>query len=523
MDIELKKKIGHLFVVGFDGTRVNQEIRTMIEEYYVSNIILFSRNIESPQQVHQLILELQDIAKNAGHDTPLLITVDQENGIVRRLVNGMSHLPGAMALGATGNPQNAYLSYQASATELDFLGINWNLAPDADVNNNPNNPVIGVRSFGEEPAKVADFVEAAHKGMQDMGVATTLKHFPGHGDTAIDSHLDLPTISHDLERLEKVELVPFKRGIEQGADVVMTAHVYFPAIEKGNTPATLSAKIMRELLRHQLNFKGVIVTDCLEMHVISKGVGTSEAAVLSLQSGADMAMISHTFEVQKEAFKKVYTAVEKGKLSLQTVEDSSGRVKMLHEKYAKYPKAFDTSAFTKLVHEHEKLAEKIYQQSVTAVVKDSAVLRKEEPVLVISFDNPIFSNVEDPNHLNIDLESIVQQYAEDISYRQYSHDRTVAEVLEDVGDVSKYQHVILGSLNIRSQEDIQAQIFRALSQQVDISVISLRNPYDYNYLLGVKNFIACYEFTSKAVELAVGSLYGERITGVLPVTLEEII
>ena len=216
-------------VFGFHGKTASPEIKQLIRDHHVGGIILFSRNMGTAAEVLNLTRELQQEAKNAGHKQPLLICIDQENGIVRRLDQGTTVLPGAMLLGATDQPENAYTVGVATGKELKHLGINWNLAPVLDVNNNPNNPVIGVRSFGENAAKVSLFGQEAMRGMQDAGVITTLKHFPGHGDTSVDSHLDLPVISHSMDRLEEIELKPFVDCIERGADTIMSAHVYFPS------------------------------------------------------------------------------------------------------------------------------------------------------------------------------------------------------------------------------------------------------------------------------------------------------
>src|SRR6267154_2104392 len=214
----LEEQLGQALMVGFGGITPSQDIIDLISRYHIGNIILFSRNIGNTRQVLELTQSLQKIAREAGHPYPLLIAIDQENGIVQRLGEAATIFPGNMALGAIGSDEIAYEVARATGQELQALGINMNLAPVVDVNNNPANPVIGVRSFGENAQLVARLGIAAVKGYHDAGVITTLKHFPGHGDTAVDSHLALPTIPHSLDRLETVELLPFKRCIEAGAD-----------------------------------------------------------------------------------------------------------------------------------------------------------------------------------------------------------------------------------------------------------------------------------------------------------------
>src|SRR6266516_3539596 len=243
----LEEQIGQLLMVGFWGSTPSQEIIDLIQRYQVGNIILFSRNIRNACQVLELTQSLQMIAKEAGHRFPLFIAIDQENGIVQRLGETATIFPGNMALGAIGSEEIAYKVALATGRELKALGINMNLAPVVDVNNNPANPVIGVRSFGEEPHQVAQLAAAAVKGYSSAGIITCLKHFPGHGDTAVDSHLALPTIPYTMERLAAIELVPFSNGIEAGADSVMISHIYFPSLMRHEVlPSTLSPTVVGE-------------------------------------------------------------------------------------------------------------------------------------------------------------------------------------------------------------------------------------------------------------------------------------
>src|SRR5205807_255050 len=259
----LEEQIGQLLMVGFWGDRPSQEIIDLIQRHHIGNVLLFSRNIRDTRQVFELTRSLQTIAREAGQRYPLLVAIDQENGLVQRLGEAVTLFPGNMALGAIGSEQIAYDIALATGRELKALGINMNLAPVVDVNNNPANPVIGVRSFGEDPHRVARLSAATVKGYRAAGIITSLKHFPGHGDTAVDSHLALPIIPYTMERLEAVELVPFKSGIEAGADSVMIAHLYLPSLMQDEmVPSTVSPAVVTELLRKKLGFDGLIISDC---------------------------------------------------------------------------------------------------------------------------------------------------------------------------------------------------------------------------------------------------------------------
>lgn len=252
-EMTLKEKLGQLLFIGFAGHEYNDHLRKIIEEYKVGNIILFTRNIDNLDQLSKLNRSLHEKIYQSTGVMPL-ISIDQEGGIVTRIQNTATFAPGAMTISAT-NSDNAYKVGQVLGEELSYLGINMNLAPTLDVNNNPNNPVIGVRSFGDDPKRVSEFGLNIIKGIQSKGVIATAKHFPGHGDVEVDSHLGLPVVDHDKERLDQVELYPFKKVINE-VDAIMSAHIFFKAYEKESLPATLSRKVLTDLLRNKLGFNG---------------------------------------------------------------------------------------------------------------------------------------------------------------------------------------------------------------------------------------------------------------------------
>src|SRR5713226_7852210 len=340
----LEEQLGQVLMVGFSGSTPSQEIIDLIQRHHVGNILLFARNVRDARQVLELTQRLQMLASEAGQRYPLLIAIDQENGLVQRLGEAATIFPGNMALGATGSEEIAYKVARASGRELKALGINMNLAPVVDVNNNPANPVIGVRSFGEDPQLVARLGAAMVKGYHEAGIFCCLKHFPGHGDTAVDSHLALPTIPYTLDRLETLELVPFRGGIEAGAESVMIAHVSFPALTQQDTlPATLSPAIVQGLLRERLGFNGLILSDCLEMKAISETFGTERAAVMALQAGIDLVLVSHHYKRQQGSIEAIRVAVQTHELSSQVVRQAAKHVLRLKANYLAW-KEIATSA-----------------------------------------------------------------------------------------------------------------------------------------------------------------------------------
>lgn len=324
--LSLEAKVGQLFLVGFDGPGLNPEIKDLIKNYQIGGIIYFSRNIENPAQIAELSNELQTEALRSGAEIPLFIAVDQEGGNLRR-IKDISYFPANKLLGRKDDPELMAKIGRIIGSELKNLGININLAPVLDVNNNPNNQVIGDRSFGGDPKLVARLGRAYIKGLQAADTAAAAKHFPGHGDTVSDSHTELPTINHPRNRLDRVELYPFKKAIEVGVDMIMTAHIYFPAIEKEvGLPATLSKAVLTDLLREDLAFEGLIITDDLEMEAVAANFNTAEAAVQTIEAGSDLILIAHSYQKQKRAIEAVLKAVKSGRISEKRIDQSLKRI-----------------------------------------------------------------------------------------------------------------------------------------------------------------------------------------------------
>ncbi len=333
----LEEKIGQLFVADLVAVYSHEQSPNyryaleMVRRYHVGAFILGGGTLSD---IALMTNALQREAK-----IPLLINSDLENGLTyatpwwwvrgrmpelpRFVAGGGTGFPSMMAFGATGNPGFAYAFGRAMAREARAVGIHWTNSPVADVNNNPDNSIINTRSFGEDPAQVARFVAACVRGLQEGGMIATLKHFPGHGDTAEDTHMGLPVLPFDAQRLRAVELVPFQAGIAAGARAVMTAHLALPQIDATQRPATLSYPILTGLLRQQLGFQGIILTDSMIMQGITDHYGAAEAAVLALEAGADVFLIAADFQ---KSFDSVRNAVQSGRLSMQRLEESVRRI-----------------------------------------------------------------------------------------------------------------------------------------------------------------------------------------------------
>ncbi len=322
---EMRKKIGRLFVCGFDGTEINEHTDFLLRELTIANWVLFARNVSEYGQAAELCRNLTRETQRINGMLPF-VSIDQEGGIVSRLHGDMNMYPGAMALAALDDVDIAATVARITGEHLRALGFNMNLAPVCDINSNPKNPIIGTRSFGDSPGKVAALAAAVMKGYMSAGVIPVLKHFPGHGDTDLDSHLELPLLPHERSILEKRELHPFRHCIQEGAPAVMTAHIRVPALDDSKLPASLSKQIVQGLLRSSLNFDGLVLTDCLEMKGVSARFSIGDAVIHAFEAGSDLLLISHRAEEQERGFKALYDAAVSGKISESRIDHSLNRM-----------------------------------------------------------------------------------------------------------------------------------------------------------------------------------------------------
>ncbi len=356
---------GQLFVVDFSGPEPDGEIERLIRDGGVGGVILFDKNIVDPPQVARLTNALQRLAARA-HVAPLLVAVDQEGGPVIHLRG--TEFPSAMAFGAAGDESLVAAAADVTARELRAVGIHMNCAPVLDVNNNPANPVIGVRSFGEDPVRVARLGSRAIAAMQAAGVLATAKHFPGHGDTSLDSHLTLPTVTHPRSHLDAVELLPFREAIRAGVAAVMTAHVVYPALDP-EMPATLSPAIIG-LLRQTLAFEGIVVTDSMRMRAVADRYTAGAAAVAAVRAGVDVVLACGPVEAQLEALDAVRSAARDGSLPEARVRDAARRVLAAKRRLGLFERARVNEAQAARAlgsPQHLALAERVAAAAVTVV------------------------------------------------------------------------------------------------------------------------------------------------------------
>ncbi|UFT98705.1 glycoside hydrolase family 3 protein [Radiobacillus kanasensis] len=528
----LKEKIGQMLMPSFrnwEGENVTEmlpEIEALVKEYHLGGVILFRENVVTTEQTAELVSAYEETAEKYG----LLLTIDQEGGIVTRLQSG-TDMPGNMALGATRSEDLSNQVGQAIGEELQSLGINMNLAPVLDVNNNPDNPVIGVRSFGESPELVADLGIAYTEGLQSAGVAATAKHFPGHGDTAVDSHLGLPEVPHDLERLKEVELYPFQQAMKAGIDAVMTAHVTFPKIDntkviskKDGTeialPATLSKKVLTDLMRKDMGFEGVIITDALNMDAIEDHFGPVDAAVRAVQAGADILLMPVGLE---EVAGGLVDAVNNGDISMENIDDSVERILTLKIERGIIKSDVTTSLADKIANAKEVVGSEAHKQVEQAASEKSITLVKNEdnalPLSASSEDNVVVVGNSQIDKLYTEMKALHEnttliRSSEPLSADQLERIENASAVV-----VGTYTYNVSG----RSPSSQQMQLVNQLievSEDAPVIGVGIRNPYDIMAYPTIDAYLAQYGFNQSSFEATAKVITGQlNPTGQLPVTI----
>jgi beta-N-acetylhexosaminidase len=328
----IRRDIGQLLIGSLAGRTITPEIRSLAREFSLGGVTLFSRNIEAPEQVAELSIDVQTLAS----ELPLWVSVDQEGGRVARLRKPFTEWPPMAVLGRSGSVELASRFAAALAAELRAVGITLDYAPVLDIHTNPKNPVIGDRALADDAELVARLGAAIVRGMQDSGVAACGKHFPGHGDTTVDSHLELPLVEHPPDRIRRVECVPFRAAIKADVAFIMTAHVLVPSLD--DKPATLSPRVVQALLRDELGFPGVILSDDLEMNAIAQSFAIPEAAVQAVVAGCDAVLIcSGDVETQAATLEALVHAVEDGRIAYGRVEDALTRLRHAKERFLAAP------------------------------------------------------------------------------------------------------------------------------------------------------------------------------------------
>lgn len=330
-EMSLEEKIGQLFIVGFKGTTPDNALMELIREKHVGGVILFKRNIKYPEKLLRLNNLIKEI-NSVSNKVPLFISVDEEGGRISRMPERLSKLPSAKSIGEINDENLSYEVGNLLAHLTKAFGFNMNFAPVLDILSNPENTVIGDRAYGTVPEVVVKNGIKVMEGIRDGGVVPVVKHFPGHGDTTVDSHVGLPAVNYDMDRLGSFELVPFQSAINNRADAVMIAHILMTNIDPEN-PATLSRILITDLLREQMGFDGVVISDDMTMDAIDKNYNIGDAAIKAVLAGCDILLVCHGYEEQLEVINAVNAAVNDGRISEERLNESVCRILMLKDKY----------------------------------------------------------------------------------------------------------------------------------------------------------------------------------------------
>ncbi len=515
--MSLDEKIGQLFIVGTGGRQVGPVPKAHISKRYVGGIILYEKNISVPEQVAALTTELQLLAQKTPKGIPLFIAIDQEGGKVSRFQRGATIFPGNMALGATQSEPLALKAGKITGIELSVMGINLNLAPVLDVNTNPKNPAIGIRSYGESPQLVSQLGAAYIRGLQTQDVLATAKHFPGHGDANADSYKKLPLVTKNQKTLNKVELLPFRKAIDSGVAAIMTAHILYPGLDN-QMPATLSHTILTKLLREELGFEGIIITDDLEMKAISEKYEIDKAAVMAIQAGADMLLIPWTLQKQQTAYNAVRQAVRTRRITTTRLDNSLRRILKAKNACGAFdktiahienPQAINSPLAIVGSREHRETAQTISTQAVSIVKETPGILpldaEPKESVLILSpsrdFSNTFLKAHTDLTHVTALLMPPL------IITRQY-----IPHILS-----SKPKVIVAGIASLK-----HAQLVHQLSRNTDVPIIaiSVASPYLLGECPNVECAIVAYDNNYFSLLAAVEVLLGKKqATGKLPVNV----
>ncbi|WP_069756446.1 glycoside hydrolase family 3 protein [Streptomyces sp. EN16] len=541
--MSLEEKVGQLFVMrvyGHSATDPDQAdidanlkeigVRTaaeLISTYHVGGIIYFTwaHNTRDPHQIADLSNGLQRAALAGRSRLPLLVSTDQEHGIVCRVGEPATLLPGAMALGAGGSRSDTRRAAWIAGAELAALGINQNYAPDADVNVNPANPVIGVRSFGSDPAAVAALVAEQVKGYQGAGIASTAKHFPGHGDTSTDSHTGLPVINHTRAQWEELDAPPFRAAIRARIDSIMTAHIVVPALDPSEDPATLSRPILTGILREELGYDGVVVTDSLGMEGVRTKYGDDRVPVLALLAGVDQLLNPPNLSV---AWNAVLEAVRGGEISEARVDESILRILRLKSRLGLFRDPFVSRRGVERTvgsRAHRAAADRIAERTTTLLADPGTLLPlsrlSHRNLLVVGADPASPSGTTGPP-----TSTLANTFGElGFTARALSTGTAPnqAKIAEAVAAAEGRDAVVVATYNVTATSSQRTLVTALVATGVPVVTVAVRNPYDVAHLTGtgVAASLAAYSWTDVELRAAARVIAGHADPeGTLPVPVQ---
>lgn len=481
----------------FRGHTAPPEILDGIGRGQISSICLFAyTNIASPSQVRELTNSLRQAAVQHGQ-LPPLIGIDQEGGQMVAIAGGATELPGNMALGATRSPELARKAGQVLGRELLAMGINLNFAPALDVNINPLNPVIGIRSFGDDPDYVSSLGAAMIQGLQSEGVLATAKHFPGHGDTSGDSHFSTPVVTHSRDRLNAVELKPFQAAINVGVGAVMTGHVTYTVLDDRN-PATLSHAVLHRLLREEMGFSGLVITDAMDMHAVSQR-GTVQCVVDAIHAGCDMVLLAHL--------------PDHDHIRRQTARlENPQAVARIQAAQRQIPAVLPSPDVVGCA-EHQQIARDIAEHAITLVRDARAMLPlrpdPDETIAVITVRPSDLTPADTSSTVDVHLADAVAQYHRNTRAYSVSHDPTDEEIRDVLAQTAHADTVVVGTIQAEQYPQQAALVRQLHARGQSPIVVSLRTPYDLMAFPEIECYLCSYSIRDVTTAATARVLFGE--------------
>ncbi|GAC1487238.1 MAG: glycoside hydrolase family 3 protein [Candidatus Limnocylindrales bacterium] len=511
-DLSLDERAGQLMNVSWHGTAITPALEAMIRVRKVGGVLIHSENFDDAASLRTITAALQRIAREAK-TLPLFIAIDQEGGAVTRIGKGATLLPGNMALAATPDPAAAIrASVGILCRDMRAAGVNWDLAPDADVNNEPRNPIILNRSFGSDPSRVAALVETAVRAFAEERFLCCAKHFPGHGATTVDSHSGLPDLELDRARLDAVELAPFRAAIGANVPAIMSAHIRVPVLDPTpDLPVTLSPAVMTGLLREQLGFGGLLVTDDLEMGALTKTRSESEAGVQAFAAGADLLLFRFDESAQLDAHRRLVAGMTGGTLTRARVDASLRRIVALKERYGILGPAAATGPTGSPVD--RTTADGRARQSLTVLRAGGLPLRGR--ILVASVAAPDIATLADQPTLG----AVLRDRLPTVTARTISPAPTAAEIASLVSAARDAEVVVVGTADANANPQ-QAALVTALASIRTTVLVSLRSPYDILAAPTAQGYVCAYTGREPTLRALAEVLSGAVApVGTLPVDL----
>jgi beta-N-acetylhexosaminidase len=512
--MRLEEKIGQMCFVGFDGIEAPPHILEWLAAGRIGGVILFARNIGTPKQVAALTQSLHEAARY-----PILIAVDQEGGTVSRLKGKpYTESPGAMALGAADSESLAEDMAAAVGAELRAMGINWNLAPVLDISHNIENASVGTRSLGADTDRVGILGAAQVRGLRRSGIAATAKHFPGIGNTRVDTHVALAVVTGSLDYLWQHDLKPFQVAAAAGVDVIMMSHVRFDELD-AQYPSTLSPVVVQQLLRQDIGFDGVACTDCMEMKAITDNFGAGEAAVLAAVAGVDIVFHSHTHYTQTAAYDALLVAARSGRLPESRIDEAFGRIQALKQRYAiTEPPRLDQIGST----EHQRIAQKAARAGTVLVKSDRSVfpLPARKRIGLVEFASYMDSEVMERGGLS-GFASLIQAAVPVIDVVSIPASSGKTASVEDARQLAQDVDVLVLATRNAHLIPEQARLAGVLLELAEQAIlVCLRNPYDVSMLPGADTILCTCGDSTPSMQAAVDVLTGRyHPTGRVPVPI----